>query len=88
MTSRRRRGLHLALTERRGTGDGQFEQTRYFLFADNPGMLGEASRFALSTPKDELESGSSGNGTVIASYLEVDPCQRYDSEGQDGWRPI
>ena len=25
---------------------------------------------------------------VIASDLEVDPRERYDLEGQDGWRPI
>ena len=29
-------------------------------------------------------TASFGNWPVIASDLEVDPCQRYDSEGQDG----
>jgi hypothetical protein len=38
-------------------------------------------------PQEESESGSFRNWPVTASDLEVDPCQRYDSEEQDGRRP-
>ncbi len=34
------------------------------------------------------EPATAPGSSVIASDLEVDPCQRYDLEGQDGWRPI
>jgi hypothetical protein len=49
------------------------QQPHSFRFADEPGTIGK--RYAENWP-------------VIASDLEVDPCQRYDSEGQDGRRPI
>jgi hypothetical protein len=42
-----------------------------------------ASLLRLIYPWEEPESGSFGNWAVTASDLEVDPCQRYDSEGQD-----
>jgi hypothetical protein len=40
------------------------------------------ARRAESYPGRNLDSGSFGNWPVIASNLEIDPCQRYDSEGQ------
>jgi hypothetical protein len=57
-------------------------------YADDPGIIGKGYADLRDLSKEEPESGSFGNWPVIASGLEVDPCQRYDSEGQDGWRPI
>jgi hypothetical protein len=56
--------------------------------ADHPGMIGKGYADLRDLTLGGPESGSFGNWPVIASDLEVDLCQRYDSEGQDGRRPI
>ena len=56
--------------------------------ATYPGMIGKGYADLRDLPLGGTESGSFGNWPVIASDLEVDPCRRYDSAGQDERRPI
>ena len=47
-------------------------------------MIGKGYADLRDLPQEEPGSGSFGNWPLIASDLEVDPCQRYDLEGRMG----
>ena len=60
-------------------------------FSELPAILASSAKatpICVIYPEEEPESGSFGNWPVIALDLEIDLCQRYDSKGQDGRRPI
>jgi hypothetical protein len=59
-----------------------------FWFADYPGMIGKGYADVRDLQWEEPGSGSLGNRPILASDLEVNHCQRYGVEGQDGSRPI
>ena len=53
--------------------------------ADYPGMIGKGCADLRDLPpKRNLNRDHLENWPVTASDLEVDPCQRYDSEGRTG----
>lgn len=64
---------------------------KYILVSELPiilAMIGNGYPDMRIYPYEEPDSRSSGNPPVIAADLELDPCQRYDSQGQDERQPV